>query len=101
MSGSNELHMIPDSWAWSTIGDVALVGGGLTKNSGKRAEAAQQVPLVSVAAVQDQYVNVSAIGQIGLLPEDGDKAVLRKGDVLIVEGNGSLSHIGRVALWNL
>ncbi|MGK3976166.1 restriction endonuclease subunit S [Sorangium sp. So ce118] len=57
--------------------------------------------MVSVAAVQHQFIDASSIGTIGLLREDGSKGVLRPGDVLIVEGNGSLSHIGRVAIWDL
>ncbi|XYH97538.1 restriction endonuclease subunit S [Sorangium sp. So ce1128] len=57
--------------------------------------------MVSVAAVQHQFIDASSIGTIGLLREDGSKGVLRLGDVLIVEGNGSLSHIGRVAIWDL
>lgn len=56
---------------------------------------------MSVAAVQAGWIDRDAIGEIRLLPEDNDKGILENGDVLIVEGNGSLSHIGRTALWTL
>lgn len=88
-------------WTWTTIGEIADVDGGLTKNDSKRARSTNIIPLVSVAAVHLRRVRKDEIGSIGLLPEDGDRGVLRRGDLLIVEGNGSLSHIGRVALWDL
>jgi type I restriction enzyme S subunit len=92
------LPTLPKRWCWATIGEVALLGGGLTKHAAKRA-GGRDTPLVSVAAVQLRYIDVSAIGSIQLVPDDGDKGELRAGDLLVVEGNGSLSHIGRVALW--
>jgi type I restriction enzyme S subunit len=58
-----------------------------------------RAPLVSVAAVQLRRIEKDAIGDVGVLDSDGDRATLAKGDLLVVEGNGSLEHIGRVALW--
>lgn len=91
---------LPRSWKWSTVGDVADVTGGLTKNAGKRDVSKVRVPLVSVAAVHLRRIASEAVGEVGLLESDGDRATLARGDLLIVEGNGSLEHIGRVALWN-
>ncbi|WP_437656089.1 restriction endonuclease subunit S [Sorangium sp. So ce1182] len=101
MNHRAEPYPIPHGWTWSAIGEISVVSGGLTKNLSKRSNSTRQVPLVSVAAVQHQFIDASSIGTIGLLREDGSKGVLRLGDVLIVEGNGSLSHIGRVAIWNI
>jgi type I restriction enzyme, S subunit len=91
---------IPATWKWATVGDAADVTGGLTKNAGKRDASKVRVPLVSVAAVHLRRIDPGAVGEVGLLDSDGDRATLAKGDLLIVEGNGSLEHIGRVALWD-
>jgi type I restriction enzyme S subunit len=91
---------LPSGWCWSTLGEIAEVSGGLTKNASKRNTSSIQAPLVSVAAVQLRTIAKNEIGTIGLLPEDGERGALKEGDLLMVEGNGSLSHIGRVALWD-
>jgi type I restriction enzyme S subunit len=94
------LPELPAGWAWAGLDELSLVAGGLTKNDSKRS-GGEEVPLVSVAALQLRRVDLSAISSIRLAPEDGDKGELERNDVLIVEGNGSLSHIGRVALWDV
>jgi hypothetical protein len=86
---------LPEGWRWAALADVADVSGGLTKNSSKRGASEEIVPLVSVAAVQHRFIDVSQIGSIGVTREDGDRGQLRRGDLLVVEGNGSLAHIGR------
>lgn len=97
---SSDLPKLPEGWVWSDIEEIAFVDGGLTKNKSKRANPSQIVPLITVAAVRLRKIKKEGIGEIGLLPEDGDKAELKKDDLLVVEGNGSLEHIGRVALWD-
>jgi type I restriction enzyme S subunit len=91
---------LPRHWELVTIGDLAEVSGGLTKNASKRNSSAARAPLVSVAAVRLRRIDETAIGEVGLLESDGDRASLEEGDLLMVEGNGSLEHIGRVALWD-
>ncbi len=91
---------LPAGWRWTTLGEIAEVSGGLTKNASKRDASTLRAPLVSVAAVHLRRIVTDAIGEVGLLESDGDRATLAAGDLLIVEGNGSLEHIGRVALWN-
>jgi type I restriction enzyme S subunit len=40
------------------------------------------------------------VAEIGCTDQELAKTLLRKDDILIVEGNGSLDQIGRVAVWN-
>ena len=94
------LDVLPKGWSWKRVGEVADVAGGLTKHAERRQASERIVPLVSVAAVQLRAIAVDRVSEIGLLPEDGDTGKLIPGDVLVVEGNGSLAHIGRVALWS-
>jgi type I restriction enzyme S subunit len=91
---------LPPGWHWTSLDQVTEIAGGLTKNGTKRGLAPRKVPLVSVAAVHLREIRPDAIGSIGLLQEDGARGELRQDDLLLVEGNGSLAHIGRVALWD-
>lgn len=91
---------LPAGWAWAKLGDFSELGGGLTKNGAQRTQSKSRAPLVSVAALRDGYFDFEEVSEIGLLAEDGDRGTLETGDLLIVEGNGSLEHIGRSAIWN-
>lgn len=88
-----------ESWSWRTLEDVADVTGGLTKNS-KRDSLPTRIPYLRVANVYANELRLDEIKDIGVTPEEAKKVRLEKGDLLIVEGNGSLDQIGRVALWD-
>ncbi len=80
------------------IATVAEVIGGLTKN-----KARATMPLtrhyLRVANVYENDLRLDDVAEIGLSIKELEKSLLRKGDLLVVEGNGSLDQIGRVALW--
>jgi type I restriction enzyme S subunit len=88
-----------ESWSWLTLQDIADVTGGLTKNS-KRDSLPTRIPYLRVANVYANELRLDEIKDIGVTPEEAKKVRLAKGDLLIVEGNGSLDQIGRVALWD-
>jgi len=88
-----------EEWSWLTLQDVAEVTGGLTKNS-KRDALPKRIPYLRVANVYANELRLDEIKDIGVTPQEASKVSLIKGDLLIVEGNGSLDQIGRVALWN-
>lgn len=94
-----ELTDLPDGWTWHSVGDVADISGGLTKNQ-KRHSLPVKMPYLRVANVYANELRLSEIEEIGVSPEEAKKIRLQAGDLLIVEGNGSLDQIGRVALWN-
>ncbi|WP_336347150.1 restriction endonuclease subunit S [Pseudomonas monsensis] len=86
-------------WKQLTFGDAGEVSGGLTKNSKRRALPLAK-PYLRVANVHANNLNLDDVTQIGLTEKEFEKTRLVSGDVLIVEGNGSLDHIGRAAMWN-
>ncbi|MCC6888126.1 MAG: restriction endonuclease subunit S [Hyphomicrobiales bacterium] len=96
---AGELSEIPASWCWTAIRDVAAVTGGLTKNA-KRTQLPRQVPYLRVANVYANELRLEDIANIGCTDRAFEKTRLQRGDLLIVEGNGSIEQIGRVALWN-
>lgn len=94
------LPELPEGWCWTSLKEITLVTGGLTRNKSKREKSKEFVPLVTVASVGLRSIEPSKFGSIGILEADGLSATLEKGDVLVVEGNGSLSHIGRASIWD-
>lgn len=88
-----------ENWSWLPLDAVAEVTGGLTKNA-KRDSLRTRIRYLRVANVYANELRLEEIKEIGVTPEEAKKVRLVKGDLLIVEGNGSLDQIGRVALWN-
>ena len=96
---SDESGSIPAQWLWLNLGDASDVTGGLTKNS-KRENLALRIPYLRVANVYANELRLDEIKEIGVTTAEARKVRLEAGDLLIVEGNGSLEQIGRVASWN-
>ncbi|HIE9451490.1 TPA: restriction endonuclease subunit S [Klebsiella pneumoniae] len=84
---------------YKEISSVAKVIGGLTKN-GKRNQISQQFPYLRVANVYENELRLDDMSVIGVQDKELDRVLLHDGDILIVEGNGSLDQIGRAAIWN-
>lgn len=86
-------------WRESTLGAEGAIIGGLTKNQ-KRNELPLKLPYLRVANVYANELRLDDIEYIGVAEKELEKLLVRKGDLLVVEGNGSPDQIGRVALWN-
>lgn len=78
--------------------EIGKVSGGLTKNT-KRAELPLRKAYLRVANVYPNEVRLEDVLEIGLTESEYEKTKLTYGDLLIVEGNGSIDQIGRVAMW--
>jgi len=92
------IQRLPHGWAWHSIGGIAEVGGGITKNS-KRDQLMRKVPYLRVANVYEDRLDLSHVAEIGVGDNEVERTTLRAGDLLVVEGNGSIGQIGRVAEW--
>lgn len=75
------------------------VSGGLTKNS-KRNALPIKMPYLRVANVYYNQLDLTEIKEIGVLEREIEACLLKTNDLLFVEGNGSKSQIGRVAIWD-
>jgi type I restriction enzyme S subunit len=85
-------------WAWLRLGDVSEVTGGLTKNP-KRSALAMTMKYLRVANVYADRLELDDVAEIGVTEGEFESLRLQKGDLLVVEGNGSVDQIGRVAMW--
>ena len=81
------------------LSEVAIITGGLTKNS-NRNTFETKMPYLRVANVFYNRLDLREILEIGVKEEEIGKTLLQAGDLLFVEGNGSIEQIGRVAIWD-
>lgn len=79
--------------------DIADIQGGITKNR-KREALKLQLPYLRVANVLPNELDLTEVKTIGLTEQEYEAVRLMPGDLLIVEGNGSGTQIGRSAIWN-
>ncbi len=80
----------------STLGDIV---GGITKNQ-KRSNQPLQMPYLRVANVYADELRLHDVATIQVTDAELERVRLRRGDLLIVEGNGSVEQIGRVSIWD-
>ena len=95
---SERLPDLPEGWCWSTVDQLGEVSGGLTQNP-KRSTYPTQMPYLRVANVYANRLELDDVRAIGLRETELSRVLLLPGDLLVVEGNGSIDQIGRVALW--
>lgn len=93
------LPELPEGWCWVSVNQLGQVSGGLTQNA-NRERRTTKLPFLRVANVYANALLLDEIKTIGVEPGEIERARLRTGDLLVVEGNGSADQIGRVALWD-
>jgi type I restriction enzyme S subunit len=90
---------LPEGWRWASIDQLGEVSGGLTKNA-RRHALGHHLPYLRVANVYADELRLEDVQTIGVADSEIPRTLLYRGDLLVVEGNGSLDQIGRVAVWD-
>ena len=94
------LFPIPASWAWTTLGEIAEVVGGVTKDTKKQSDPSlPEIPYLRVANVQRGYLDLREITKIRVPESTLAKLRLLPGDVLLNEG-GDRDKLGRGWVWD-
>ena len=94
-----DLPKLPKGWAWASLEQISEIQGGIQKQP-NRPPVNNKFPFLRVANVARGKLKLDEIHEIELFPGEFDRLQLITGDVLIVEGNGSLNEIGRCAVWD-
>lgn len=89
---------LPEGWEWATLVDVAEIQGGIQKQA-KRRPVANKYPFLRVANLSNGNLDLSDIHETELFEGELTRYRLQFGDLLIIEGNGSLNQLGRAAMW--
>ena len=86
------------SWPIRSLGEISQVSGGIQKTPSRK-PVKHFRPFLTVRNVQRGYFDLSVVEQFEITEKELEKYRLEDKDLLIVEGNGSPSHIGRNALF--
>ena len=95
---ADRMTALPSGWLWLRLDHIAVISGGLTKNP-KRESLPKKLKYLRVANVHADRLDLNDVYEIGVTEDEAARVALSKGDLLIVEGNGSIEQIGRVAEW--
>ena len=95
---TTNLPPLPEGWCWASFDQIGDVQGGLQK-SPARMPRSNHYPYLRVANVHRGSLELANLHRFELTPDELKKLRLEPGDILIVEGNGSRTEIGRCALW--
>ncbi|MEU8426710.1 restriction endonuclease subunit S [Micromonospora sp. NPDC048887] len=90
---------LPRGWVQVPLSDVADVQGGIQKQA-KRRPIKNKFPFLRVANVHRGKLNLVEVHEVELFDGELARFELHKGDLLVVEGNGSPDQIGRAAIWD-
>lgn len=96
---TSKLPELPKGWVWASLEQISEIQGGIQKQP-SRAPIKNKFPFLRVANVARGLLKLDEIHEIELFDGELERLALEKGDILIVEGNGSLTEIGRCALWD-
>lgn len=83
----------------ANLDEIAEIQGGIQKQP-KRIPAHNTFPFLRVANVMPHGLDLGEVHTIELFDGELERYRLERGDLLVVEGNGSASQIGRAALWD-
>lgn len=89
---------LPAGWAWSRLGDIAAVSGGVTLGRKGAVPAAVSLPYLRVANVQRWRLDLSSMKSLVIDASERARYQLAEGDLLITEG-GDWDKVGRTAIW--
>lgn len=91
---------LPSGWHWTLLGDIAMVAGGITKDSKRETDPAfVEVPYLTVANVQRGYLDLRVVKSIRVPLDKLAQLRLRPGDILFNEG-GDRDKLGRGWVWS-
>ena len=96
---SGPLFRVPGKWTWVHVADVFEVAGGIQKTP-RRAPRENPFPYLGVANVYRNRLDLTNVKKFELEAGELERRRLEPGDIVIIEGNGSLNEIGRCAKWN-
>lgn len=86
-------------WPWTTLGEIADIKGGVTKDSKRENDATfVEVPYLRVANVQRGFLDLREVTTIRVDQKKANALRLEAGDVLFNEG-GDRDKLGRGWVW--
>ena len=87
---AHDTNQLPDSWCWSTLGDVCSVISGYSYSSSEYKKAG--IPLVRISDINDGIISLDNCAYIQ--PQGERNVYLQKGDILIAMSGATTGKMG-------
>lgn len=91
---------IPEEWELVPLGRVTSIVSGIALNS-DRAPRSNPYQYLTVIHVQRERLDLTDVRYLEVHPNELPNALLKEGDILVVEGHANSSEIGRATLATL
>ena len=92
-------YPVATGWKWTHIEDCFVVSGGMQKTPA-RTPKFNAFPYLSVGNVYRGRLELANVKKFELADGELERFRLEPSDILVVEGNGSATEIGRCAVWH-
>jgi type I restriction enzyme S subunit len=92
-------YHLESGWEWALIEDCFTVSSGMQKTPA-RTPKANAFPYLGVGNVYRGRLELATVKKFELGEGELEKFRLEPSDILVVEGNGSASEVGRCAVWH-
>jgi type I restriction enzyme S subunit len=89
----------PKGWPPVRVADIGNVQGGLQVTKARQ-ELPIELPYLRVANVYREKIDLAEVKKIRLTESEYKRVRLECGDLLVVEGHGNPSEVGRVGIWD-
>lgn len=96
---TRELGELPEGWEWVTVEQIAEVRLG-RQRSPARAKGPNMRPYLRSANVTWDGLDLSDVKEMDFTLQEQETYRLKRGDIVLVEGSGSISEVGKPAIWN-
>lgn len=90
---------IPESWTWTTVGSVAEVKAGMSRNPRNRASS-NATKYIRAANITESGLNLNDLYEMDFDTNKRELFQLRRGDIVLSEASGSPEQVGKPAIWN-
>lgn len=89
---------MPDGWMAVRVAEVGAVRLGRQRSPEKQS-GRFSTPYIRAGNITEQGLDLSDVSEMDFTPSERQLFALREGDVVLAEGSGSASHVGRPAIW--
>lgn len=92
------LPPLPEGWTWATVEQLGEVQLG-RQRSPKNVSKYFPTKYIRAANITEQGLDITDILKMEFTPEERERYVLRGGDIVLSEASGSVSQVGKPAVW--
>src|SRR4051794_28509247 len=90
---------LPEHWLTVTVADAGAIRLG-RQRSPEQMSGRNTTPYVRAANITTSGLDLDEVFEMDFSPAERETFRLRPGDLVLAEGSGSATHVGRPALWS-